>query len=160
MVAVNRKKAIQAVPKDDSTLEEKKQTGDSLAEYRENLVNQYLAGIENPTDADYRIAPKEAEKAISQWKVVKGHRVYNDLERVMPGATYRIKETGGLIVMRGQHNNGERIYRAYPGLELLKQIAAIEVRYPKDKDLAVAKLELVKQNSGLVYVPKNAAYSA
>ena len=187
VVAVNRKKAIQAVPKDDGTLEEKKQTGDSLAEYREKLVNQYLAGVKNPTEADRMAALKEAEKAISRLKVVKGHRVYNDLDRVMPGATYRIKETGELIVMRGQHNNGERIYHAYPGLEplksyvrslkkkagvlkrggkegseeylaLQKQIAAIEATYPNDKDIAVVKLELVKQNSGLVYVPKNAAF--
>ena len=106
------------------------------------------------------------------------------MDRILPGATYRVKETGELLVMRGQHNSGTRVYQAYAGLEPLKshekllnkksrtleskglkdspeyqelqdQIVKIKSAYPEDKDMAAGKLKLVKQNSGLVYVQKN-----
>ena len=189
VVAVNRKKATVAVPKKDCTTEEKKQTGDSLAEYREKLVNQYLEGITEPSDADRMEAIQEAERIISRLRVSRGHAVYNDMGRIMPGAVYRVKDTGELIVMRGQHNHGERIYQAYAGmkplkshvrllkknagilkregnsgnaeyLSLLDRVKAAEDSYPEDKDIPVSCLELVKHNSGLVYVPQSITFPA
>lgn len=189
VVATNRKKATTAVPKKDCTLKEKKQKSDSLAEYREKLVKKHLNSISSPAPEERRAALREAERVISGLKVDKAHAVYNRMDRVMPGATYRVKSTGELVVMRGQHNNGERIYRAYSGLDPLKsyarslkkkardlkcgkkegnpeyqelqdRIQTIEAQYPEDKDIPVAELELVKKNSGLVYVRDFIAFPA
>ena len=185
-VAVNRKKATVAVPKADGTLGEKKQTNDSLAEYREKLVAQYLENIQNPTEADYMAALREAEKEISGLKVSKGHAVYNRMGRVLPGATFRVKETGELFVMQGQQHRGEYLLQAYSGVKTLKnrisrlkkQIRGLEKKggggtaplkaeaeklqkcLPEDKAVSIKNLELVKRNSGLVYIPSHIQYPA
>lgn len=186
VMATNRKKATMAVPKADGTLKEKKQTSDSLAEYREKLVTQHLEGIQTPTEADRMATLREAEKAISGLKVSKGHAVYNRMDRVLPGATFRVKETGELFVLRGQQHRGDYLLQAHPGVKTLqkrigrlkKQIRALEEKgeggtaplkaeaeklqkcLPEDKAVNSKKLELVKRNSGLVYVPSHAQYPA
>ena len=67
---------------------------------------QRLQGIQNPTKTDRMAALKEAEKTVSGLKVSKGHAVYNRMNRVLPGATFRVKETGELFVMQGQQHRG------------------------------------------------------
>ena len=82
---------------------------------------QRLQGIQNPTKADRMAALKEAEKTVSGLKVSKGHVVYNRMNRVLPGATFRVKETGELFVMQGQQHRGEYLLQAYSGVKTLKK---------------------------------------
>ena len=147
---------------------------------------QRLQGIQNPTKADRMAALKEAEKTVSGLKVSKGHVVYNRMNRVLPGATFRVKETGELFVMQGQQHRGEYLLQAYSGVKTLKnrisrlkkQIRGLEKKggggtaplkaeaeklqkwLPEDKAVSIKNLELVKQNSGLVYIPNHVQYPA
>lgn len=179
VVAVNRKKSIAAVPGKDGKGKEKAQTADSLAEYREKLVNQYLEGHpgENVQEAIHA-----AERKISTLEVVPGRKCCQNRKRVLPGSCYR--DGKGWFILQGTEHYGQYAYPAYAGLrtvkgqvaakkkkctalkkkyregseeylELERQIRELESLCPEEKRIPVSKEDLLYYNSGLVYVKEH-----
>ena len=118
-VATNRRKATMAVPKVKKNgkvfIEEKQQSVDSLEEYRAKLIKQY--------------GEKEAGRIISRLNVQKSRRVYNNMDRLLPGLVFTTgsKRKGTLErhVLRGNHSGGKAYIVAQYGVTALKAEASI-----------------------------------
>lgn len=181
VVAVNRNKAVQAVPKkksdgsykydEDGNLlyTEKSQDVDSLHEFREKLVKEK--------------GEAEARRIISRLTVTKSRHVYNTPGRLMPGAVFEVN--GERQVLSGQHNNCSRYVQAISGVKALKEekkacgkklrearkkdgaeagqaalekrISEIEAKIPKAKEYQETICTVILHNAGLVYVTEHAS---
>ena len=168
VVAVNRKKAVTAIPKEEkdgtTTYVYKGQTEKSLEEFRQEMEKIH--------------GKKEADRIISTLQVKKSERRKNTMDREMPGALCKTKD-GKRFLMQGQHNNCTRYIESIAGLTACKaelaqakkelrtakkqqsedvtmrekKVEQLQMALPKAKEHQESCCKVLLHNAGLMYVP-------